>query len=262
MTDDLRADPEFVTSCLEEFPPEVVRKVEKVKGVFLDYVGHAPTTARLLRLDPEWNWEPVAFTEDGSPLIKRDSERKIATMWIRLTVRGVTRLGVGTCKLNKEEIEKELIGDAIRNAALRFGVALYLWSKGDLEGEDGAEPTRAAAQRPPAAPQSAPAAPPPPRRPTPAAAPSGAPSASGGPQTDADLAKHVAQVFKRVPAERRQEAIAYLTGETVGDENGTMALFPLPQVKDFAANPALARQAVTALEEAIAVFLLGDMVSQ
>src|SRR5690606_24225265 len=35
--------------------------------------------------------------------------------------------------------EKEVIGDALRNAAMRFGAALDLWHKGDLHADDGAQ---------------------------------------------------------------------------------------------------------------------------
>jgi len=98
--------------------------------VHLDYVGHAALTDRLLDCDPEWNWEPVATNEDGTP---RTDEN--GGMWIRLTVCGVTRLGYGhpDGKRGGDAI-KELIGDALRNAAMRFGAALDLWHKGDLHG--------------------------------------------------------------------------------------------------------------------------------
>lgn len=96
----------------------------------LDYVGHAETTDRLLQADPGWTWEPVAFGADGLPLLDRHNG-----LWIRLTVAGVTRLGYGhpDGKDGPDAI-KEAIGDAIRNAAMRFGVALDLWGatfKGD-----------------------------------------------------------------------------------------------------------------------------------
>jgi hypothetical protein len=54
-------------------------------------------------------------------------------MWIKLTVCGVTRLGYGHAG-DKEggDAIKEIIGDALRNAAMRFGAALDLWHKGDL----------------------------------------------------------------------------------------------------------------------------------
>lgn len=92
-------------------------------AVHLDYVGHAAVTDRLLEVDPEWNWVPLAIDERGMPAL--DSDRNL---WIKLTVLGVTRLGVGD-----GSNMKELIGDAIRNAAMRFGVALDLWSKEELE---------------------------------------------------------------------------------------------------------------------------------
>lgn len=89
--------------------------------IHLDYVGHANTTERLLEVDPCWSWEPMAYTEDGLPKFSNDG------LWIKLTILGVTRLGFGDGKS-----VKEVIGDAIRNAAMRFGVALDLWSKVDL----------------------------------------------------------------------------------------------------------------------------------
>jgi len=107
--------------------------------IHLDYVGHAAVTDRLLEVDPEWNWEPCALDEHGAPLIQ--ARGNIARFWIKLTIGGITRLGVGTCDGGKNDAEKELIGDAIRNAAMRFGVALDLWSKEPLTNSDsGDEP--------------------------------------------------------------------------------------------------------------------------
>jgi hypothetical protein len=91
-------------------------------AVHLDYVGHAATTDRLLQVDPGWNWEPLAVDERGHPAVDGGGN-----LWIKLTVAGVTRIGVGDGKS-----AKECIGDAIRNAAMRFGVALDLWAKEDL----------------------------------------------------------------------------------------------------------------------------------
>lgn len=108
------------------FPKNVVGKLPK-GGAQLDYVGHAATTDRLLAVDPLWSWEPVAFDEQGLPAF--DAKRGL---WIRLTVCGVTRLGYGD-----GNSPKECIGDAIRNAAMRFGVALDLWSKDELEQTSG-----------------------------------------------------------------------------------------------------------------------------
>lgn len=108
------------------FSADAIGKLPK-GGTQLDYVGHAAVTDRLLTVDPEWVWEPVAWDADGTPLIRYGA--KEATLWIRLTICGVTRLGVGSVAVSAFEVEKQLIGDALRNAAMRFGVALDLWSK-------------------------------------------------------------------------------------------------------------------------------------
>lgn len=122
-------NPDQAAQLREQFPAHMIGKLPR-GGALLDYCGHAAVTDRLLKVDPEWSWEPVAFNDEGLPKINiRGSQ---ASMWIRLTVCGVTRLGVGTCETKKFEVEKELISDAIRNAAMRFGVALDLWSKEEL----------------------------------------------------------------------------------------------------------------------------------
>ena len=66
-------------------------------------------------------------------------------MWIKLTVCGVTRLGYGHAgsKTGGDAI-KEVIGDALRNAAMRFGAALDLWHKGDLHADEQAAPKNSA----------------------------------------------------------------------------------------------------------------------
>lgn len=101
----------------------------------LSYVGHAGVTHRLLDVDPTWNWEPIAFDERGFPAFDEQGG-----LWIRLTICGHTRLGYGNAMHSEfKEVgsrEKEVIGDAIRNAAMRFGVALDLWSKADLLADD------------------------------------------------------------------------------------------------------------------------------
>jgi hypothetical protein len=100
-------------------------------AVHLDYVGHAALTDRLLDADPMWFWEPMAVTEQGLPCFDKDGG-----LWIKLTVCGMTRLGYGNAPdSDYKDIgsrEKEVIGDALRNAAMRFGAALELWHKGVL----------------------------------------------------------------------------------------------------------------------------------
>lgn len=100
--------------------------------VHLSYVGHAALTDRLLDCDPMWAWEPLALGQDGYPVIDKDGG-----MWIKLTVCGVTRLGYGDSQgKTGGDAMKERIGDALRNAAMRFGAALDLWHKGELHIEE------------------------------------------------------------------------------------------------------------------------------
>lgn len=98
-------------------------------AMHLSYVGHADTTDRLLEVDPEWSWEPMAFDEHGLPLLDA-----AGGLWIRLTVCGKTIPAYGDAD-GKRNAVKELIGDAIRNGAMRFGVALDLWRKTDSEAD-------------------------------------------------------------------------------------------------------------------------------
>lgn len=117
-------------------------------AVHLDYVGHAALTDRLLDVDPAWSWEPVAF-RDGLPAFDGTGG-----LWIRLTVGGISRLGYGHAaakpQMDPGSREKEVIGDALRNAAMRFGAALDLWHKGDLHVADEGDAPPAAQPAPPA----------------------------------------------------------------------------------------------------------------
>ncbi len=108
------------------------------KIIHLDYVGHAALTDRLLDADPSWDWDPLAFTEQGLPCFDASGG-----LWIKLTVCGMTRLGYGHAEsASFKDIgsrEKEVIGDALRNAAMRFGAALDLWHKGQLHADEPGE---------------------------------------------------------------------------------------------------------------------------
>lgn len=115
--------------------------------VHLDYVGHAALTDRLLDVDPAWTWEPVADPmAHGLPTSP-------GGMWIKLTVEGVSRYGFG-CADGKSggDAVKEIIGDALRNAAMRFGAALDLWHKGDLHLDDDDAPETPAPRHDPPVP--------------------------------------------------------------------------------------------------------------
>lgn len=110
----------------EPFPPEQIGKLPK-GGITLDFVGHGYLTARFLDADPLWNWEPFALDSQGLPLLD-----EFGGLWIRLTIGNLTRIGYGDAGGKKgPNAVKEAIGDALRNAGMRFGAALDLWCKGD-----------------------------------------------------------------------------------------------------------------------------------
>lgn len=122
------------------------------KVVHLSYVGHAALTDRLLEVDPLWSWEPLATDEVGLPAIDRDGG-----LWIRLTVAGMTRIGYGDApgKMGGDAM-KERIGDALRNAGIRFGCALDLWHKGDLHAHENGNETELPESQKPELPQKEP----------------------------------------------------------------------------------------------------------
>ena len=106
------------------FAKEQIQKLP-TSGMQLDYVSHAWVTDRLLQVDPLWIWKPLAFTDAGLPAFDLNGG-----LWIELTVCGVTRYGYGEPQgRDKFDMTKGAIGNAIRNAAMRFGVALDLWAK-------------------------------------------------------------------------------------------------------------------------------------
>jgi hypothetical protein len=151
----------------EPFPPETIGKLPRVtcgdcskkqcqrhqrarcnvcqayvstQHIHLDFVGHAAITDRLLNVDLRWRWDPIAYDDRGAPLLERDSKGNPVGMWIVLTVAGMSRIGYGSVEPGKPDPQKELIGDALRNAGMRFGMALELWHKGDLPHDDAQEP--------------------------------------------------------------------------------------------------------------------------
>lgn len=95
--------------------------------IHLDYVGHPDVNRTLTEIDPEWSWEPAAFDADGLPAIR--VHEGSAVLWGRLTLLGKPVWCVGSCENFKSDREKELIGDLIRNGAMRHNVYASLWSK-------------------------------------------------------------------------------------------------------------------------------------
>lgn len=119
--------------------PSIVQQLPK-GGVKLDFVGHADITRILIEIDPYWSWEPCGWV-NGRPAIH--VENGMATMWGWLTVHGKEMLGVGSVKADKVDLDKELIGDFLRNASMRFGISLNLWTKNQWADLDGDKPAPA-----------------------------------------------------------------------------------------------------------------------
>lgn len=126
---------DYLRSILTDWaepPPETLGKLpRKTKDgtiIHLSYMDHAQVTAALIRIDPFYTYEWVT-ADDGLPRIRQIGDT--LAMGIRLTLGGVTRPGIGTAKTDAFDPLKELIGDALRNAAMRFGIALSLWSKAE-----------------------------------------------------------------------------------------------------------------------------------
>jgi hypothetical protein len=119
-------DVKALAKLREPFPANQIGKLPK-GGMQLDFVGHGFITQRLLDVDPQWDWQPAALGENGLPLFD-----EFGGLWIVLTVCGVSRLGYGDAGGKKgPDATKIAIGDALRNAGMRFGLALDLWCKGD-----------------------------------------------------------------------------------------------------------------------------------
>jgi len=121
---------QMLKAVLEQYAipdPKIVGTIPR-NGINLAYVSHADITKILIEIDPTWNWQPVAW-DNGRPAIH--VENGTATMWATLTLLGKSLLGVGSVRADKQDLDKELIGDFLRNASMRFGIALSLWSKQD-----------------------------------------------------------------------------------------------------------------------------------
>jgi hypothetical protein len=108
------------------FPKEQIGRLPATsKRPALDYVGHAAVTDRLNAVVPEWS-----YTIDAESALE-------GSYWIRgtMTIGGVSRPEFGD-----GPDPKQALGNFIRRAAMRFGVALDLWSREELEASPAAGP--------------------------------------------------------------------------------------------------------------------------
>jgi hypothetical protein len=121
---------QLLRAVLDEYAtpdPKIVGTIPR-NGVSLSYVSHADVNRILIEVDALWSWQPIEWV-NGRPAI--NVENGTATMWGTLTLLGKSMIGVGSVRADKQDYEKELVGDFLRNAAMRFGIALSLWSKQD-----------------------------------------------------------------------------------------------------------------------------------
>lgn len=115
------------TLLRRRFPPEQIGHLPATpKRPAQDYVGHAAVTDRLNDVAPGWTYTIDEMLTVGGRL------------WLRITM---TVGGVSRPEYGDGENPKTALGNAIRRGAMRFGVALDLWSREELEGyEDSAAP--------------------------------------------------------------------------------------------------------------------------
>ena len=102
----------------QSFDPAQIGKLPATqKRPELDFVGHAAVTDRLNLVAPGWTYVVDELFSVES------------TVWIRGTmiVGGVSRVEYGD-----GDDPKEALGNFIRRAAMRFGVAIDLWSRQEL----------------------------------------------------------------------------------------------------------------------------------
>jgi hypothetical protein len=109
-------------------PAEMVSRLDRGRGVVLDYVGHADITLILIEVDPEWSMT-IKGDEHGIPILVERGEDVF--LFGAMTIHGVTRPCVGSAKKSKGDLFKELYGDLLRNGAMRFGIGTKLWSKAE-----------------------------------------------------------------------------------------------------------------------------------
>lgn len=110
-------------------PPEDLIDTLPKAGMQLRYLSHVWVSRAFSEIDAEWTWAPMSYDDAGQPVIERDSQGQPVGMWITLTICGTTIPGYGSVEPGKRDAIKELIGDALRNAGMRRGVAGSLWTK-------------------------------------------------------------------------------------------------------------------------------------
>ena len=137
----METNPELLRKVLHDYAvpdPKIVSKLPK-GGTTLDFVGHADITRILIEIDPHWEIEPARMDSNGLPAVVVTGNMVQAGFWMNLL--GQYRYCVGSVEERKADRYKELLSDAIRNGAMRFGISLSLWTKAEWE-DLGAAPVK------------------------------------------------------------------------------------------------------------------------
>lgn len=111
----------------QPFPASSIKKRAGAGGKAFSYVDGEEVLSRVLEAtDGEFSWsvEKIDFVSDNK-----------ASYWLcmgHLTIPGLgSRSGVGTALVANEDSAKSAETDAFKRAAVKFGVALDLYAKGD-----------------------------------------------------------------------------------------------------------------------------------
>jgi hypothetical protein len=116
---------EFIKKLSEPFPKDKIKQKRSQGGRVMSYISHGLVTERLNEVDP--NWSSHVLTEH----IYTDQHGRLHCegVTIALTVNHITRVEAGGPQRQDgfaNEI-KNAYSDALKRAAMRFGVALGMW---------------------------------------------------------------------------------------------------------------------------------------
>lgn len=142
---------DLLASLSEKFDDSLVQmKPAYSGGQPMPYVSQGLVTKRLNAKAPDWSSRILGREMITMPILRydRDAKKKImkdvtwVEMTLELTIPGLgTRQEVGVAEMVNDygTAAKAAASDALKRAAMRFGVALYMWEqKEEQEGEDNA----------------------------------------------------------------------------------------------------------------------------
>ena len=118
-------DAQMARKLAAAFPPDKVKQKRGQGGRSMSYISHGLITERLNDVDPEWSWRPLqTYTYQGP-----DGRLHCEGVEVELTIGGVSRVEAGGPQRQDgfaNEV-KNAYSDALKRAAMRFGVALSMW---------------------------------------------------------------------------------------------------------------------------------------